>query len=232
MQISPKQIIVDFLRVFIEDPKHRNDTVKEQVFILQDVVDGIITINSNKSISHINYIELNNIKLKKWQDYIPIFKIGQVKLLKNIDINDVIKINYSVGDTNWIYDDKLAKNLSFNSFPRINLFIVSSTTERLGNTKAPVRTSITFQIDIWTKESSVFDYKNNKYSGDELGEVIGYEIQKAFEENEDYFFPILDELSIIQSIRDLPFNQEFQCFHKHLDINLKMLNIGRINGNN
>jgi len=222
--ISPKNLVVNFLRKNLVDPRSRAETSQTELFN-GGSTDFQLTPTSG-TFSCIQEIKVDSVN-QTLANYFIDFQNQKVIFYSNTNSgSNNVSIKYKRGTTNWIYPDKAKTSLSKTSFPRINILVVSGTGKRIGQYNSNVESSIYFQIDIWTKENQVFTIDSIKYEGDKLGEYIGYEITKAFRGNVDDFFPVLYNYVLLSTPRDLGFNQEYECFHKILEFELSGIDIG------
>lgn len=231
--ISPKDIVVDFLRVQLTDPRKRAETLKTENFTaFAGDKEFELTPTTGNSVSTVTILKVDSVVQVKWRDfYIDSKDDYKVVFFTALSGGEDVEVTYKFGTTNWIYPDKAREDLGDDSFPRINVLVVTSPAVRLGNFQAPVEATIHFQVDIWVKEASnsqKFTIEGREYSGIDLLEFIGYQISKAFEENESDFFPAMYHYNPLNMPRDLPFNIEYQAHHGVVEFNLKMLDVGRV----
>ena len=231
MYITPKTIVVDFLRSKITDPRSRISTKSESFTALASQTSFSLTPSTGKHLSHIIKVEVNSTEKKKWRDYYIDFKNEEIVFYEGLNHDDVVNVEYGEGSTNWIYPDKPNLKLNAQSFPRISVSVISSVGDRLGNYEAPVASSVRFQVDIWTKEkqdNQIFTIDNHKYTGEDLAEYLAYQVTQAFEENENALYPAVFGYDPVNMPIDLPFDTEMQCHHKKIEFILFGLNIGRV----
>ena len=230
--LSPKTIIVDFLRVHLTDPRDRaEDTHSESLTATTCKVNNFEMTPPSGSVSCITSLEVNSTTKNKWKDYYWLERTQTIVFYSDLTNGDTIDITYKYGSTNWIFPGKAQKKLSGSSFPRINILIPASVGRRLGNYEAPVNAAIQFQIDVWCKEKQdgqIFTIDSRAYTGDELGEYLAYKITEAFEDNEEDLFPALQNYTPNGMPRDLPFDEEMQCHHKAVECMMTGLELGRI----
>ena len=233
MYISPKAIIVDFLRHRLTDPRTaRAATSKTNNFTAESgQTEFQLTASSGKSVSHIISITVNAVDKSKWQDYYINIRDQKIIFFSGLTALDAVIVTFGESSSSWIFPDKASEKLSTTAFPRMNILVIAAPGKRLGNYKAPVETALMVQIDIWTKEKQdgqIFTIDDRKYTGEALAEYIGLQITKAFKEYEDELHPALYDYEQAQGPRDLPFNTEMQCHHKTVEFEIKSINVGRI----
>jgi len=230
--LSPKTIIVDFLRKNITDPRARVVSNSDTFSATASQTTFILTPTAGKSLSYIDSVTVDAILKTKWQDYYIDFKNENIVFFDGVTGGAAVVVNYYEGSTDWIYADKPNEKLMALSFPRINILVVSSPGKRLGNYEAPVEAIPRIQIDIWVKEkqdNQIFTIDDNSYTGDDLAEYLAYQITQAFEDNEEELFPALYGYDPVGMPPDLPFDEELQCHHKTVEFICRGLKIGRIN---
>lgn len=231
MYLNPKNIIVDFLRNRLTDPRSRAETAESDSFTATSSQTIFTLSPTSGSVSCITGVTVNAADVVKWQDYYIDFQNEKIIFFSGLTISDAVVVNYKSGATNWIYPDKPNTKLSALSFPRINILIVAGTGNRLGQYEADVESSIHFQIDIWSKEKAsnqIFTIDSKKYTGETLVDYLAFKITEAFEEHEADLHPVLYSYTPLQMPRDLPYDEELQCHHKVVEFMLKGLELGRI----
>lgn len=222
--ISPKNVLVDFLRVKLIDPRERSEGTNNETF------DGGGTEFSltptSGTMSGITSVQVDSVEKTKWKDYHIDFQNQKVIFYSaTASGTDNVSITYKQGITNWIYPDKAKKTLSRTAFPRINLLVVGGSGERLGQYNSDVESVMHFQIDLWTKENQTFTIDSIKYEGDKLAEYLAHQIMKSFRAYESELHPELYNYTPIGIPRDLGFNQEMECFHSIVEVELKGINV-------
>ena len=229
--LSPKTVIVDFLRNNITDPRGRITDYGNSFFATAGQTVFQLTPTAGASLSHVRYVTVDGVTKVKWQDYYIDFKNEQIVFFSGITLNDPVTVAYSEGSTNWIYPDKSNEKLTATSWPRINILVVSAPGKRLGNYEAPIEAVPRIQVDIWTKEkqdNQIFTIDGEKYTGEDLAEYLAYQVTNAFEDSEDELFPALYGYDPVGMPPDLPFNEELQCHHKTVEFICRGISIGRI----
>lgn len=224
MFISPKNVLCDFLRRRLTDPRARAETSQTEEF------DGGSTEFSLTptagTMSCITTVTVGGTTQTKWADYYIDFQNQKVIFYSaTASGTDNVDITYKRGTTNWIYSDKARKTLTRTAFPRMNILVVGGTGARLGQYNSNVESTIHFQIDIWTKENQEQTIGGVVYEGDKLAEYLAYEVTKAFRANEDDLHPELYNYNLLGTPRDIGFNQEMECFHKIVEVELKGIDV-------
>jgi hypothetical protein len=222
--ISPKNILTEFLRRRLVDPRSRAEDENTETF------DGGSTsfslTPSSGTMSCITSVTVDDVEQTKWAHYYIDFQNQKVIFYSNTASGtDNVSITYKQGTTNWIYPDKAKNTLSKTSFPRINVLVVGGTGGRLGQYNSDVESVMNFQIDIWTKENQIFTIDSVKYEGDKHTEYIAHQIMAAFRSYENDLHPELYNYTPIGIPRDLGFDKEMQCFHSIVEVELKGINV-------
>lgn len=230
--LSPKTIIIDFLRKHITDPRARITSNSDTFTATAGQTDFTLTPTTGSTFSYIDSVTVDGTTKTKWQDYYIDPKNQKVIFFTGLSAGEVVVVTYGEGSTDWIYPDKANTKLNAESFPRMNVMIVSAPGIRQGNYEAPVEVVPRLQIDIWCKEkqnNQIFTIDGDKYTGEDLAEYLGWQVTKAFEDNEEELFPVLYGYDPVGMAADLPFDEELQCHHKVVDCLVRGLDLGRIN---
>ena len=222
--ISPKNIIIDFLRANLTDPRSRAETSQTEEF--NGGGKEFSLTPTSGTVSCVTSVTVTGTAQTKWADYWYDVQNYKVVFFSNTASGtNNVDITYKRGTTNWIYPDKAKEKLSSTAFPRINILMVGGVGERLGQYNSDVESVNHFQIDIWTKEGYIPTISSVKYSGDKLAEYISYEITRVFRASEDDLHPALYNYTLLGVPRDMGFNQELQSFHKIVEVELKGVNV-------
>jgi len=229
--IDPEDILSDFLRVYLIDPKARAEATETQTFT-PALGATVITLAAptTGSVSCITGVTIDAVSTnaQKWENYYWDYQNRKITFYSAFAGTESVVVTYKYGTTNWIYSDKPDDELANTQFPRISIFNVSNPGRRLGQFGAPVEGSPILQIDIWSKDGYVATINSRKYSNNYLTRYIGNRITRAFEKNESDLFPVLYNYRPISGPRAAPYSIEFQAFHSIVEVNVKGLKIGRI----
>ena len=222
--ISPKNIIVDFLRHRLTDPRARAEDSRTEEFN-----GGGATFSLTASVgkmSCITAVTVDGTTQIKWADYYIDFQNQKVIFYSNTagGTNNV-DITYKQGTSNWIHADKVRESLSRTAFPRMNVLVVGGTGERLGQYNSNIQSVIHFQVDVWAKENQKQTISSVVYANDKLSEYFAYEVTKAFRAYVDDLHPALYNYTLLGTPRDLGYNQEMQCFHTVVEFELKGIDV-------
>jgi len=229
--LSPKTIIVDFLRKNVSDPRKRLSETSDTFTATAAQTSFTLTPESGNRWSYIKSITIDGTPSVKWRDYYIDQKNQKIIFFSAMTGAEVIIITYGEGTTDWIYPAKPKKKLNALAFPRINITIIGAPGNRMGNYEAPVEAIPRVQVHIWCKEKQdgqIFEIDGDKYTGEDLAEYIGWQITKAFEDNEDELFPAMYGYDALGMGPDLPFDEETQCHHKVVEFLIRGLKLGRI----
>ena len=224
--ISPKDIITDFLRTNLVDPRSRSEDSNTEEFN-GGSTDFSLTAPSG-SVSAVTSVTVDSVAQTKWLDYRYDQQNQKVIFFSNTASGtNNVDITYKYGTSNWIYSDKPITSLSSTSFPRISIQVVDGSGERLGQFNSDVQSTVIYQIDFWTKEDNIFTIDSIKYAGDPLAEYLGLKAIEAFRSSVDELHPPLYNYRP-GYIRDLPFEPELQAHHKVFELEMNSINIGEI----
>jgi len=230
--LSPKTIIVDFLRKNITDPRGR---ITSKINTTASAAVGQTTFQlvptTGKSYSYIDTVTIDAVTSVKWRDFYIDPKKQQIIFFTAMAGGEEVIITFGETSSDWIFPDKATKKLDALSFPRMNVLIVSDPGVRVGNYEAPVEAIPRVQIDVWAKEkqdNQIFTIGGDEYTGADLAEYLSYKITEAFEDNEGNLFPALYGYDPVGMAPDLPFDDELQCHHKVVEFICRGLSIGRI----
>jgi hypothetical protein len=226
--IDPEDIISDFLRTYLIDPKARAEASHSNTFTATAGQTEFSLTASIGSVSCITSVTINSVTKNKWMEYYWDYQNEKIILFTPLTGSEEVIITFKQGSTNWIYSDRPDEEIGPSSFPRISIFTVGGGGKRLGQYSAPVETSTNLQIDIWARQDQPYTIGEKIYSNEYLTRYIGNQITKAFEEHEDSLFPVLYNYIPISGVRTAPFSDEFNAFHAIVEINIKALRIGRI----
>ena len=212
------------MRANLTDPRSRAETSQTEEFNGGGKTFSLTPTAG--TMSCITSVTVDATEQTKWKHYWIDFQNQKVIFYANTagGTNNV-DITYKRGTSNWIYPDKAKETLGRTAFPRINVLIVGGTGARLGQYNSNVESVIHFQIDIWTKENQKQTISSVVYEGDKLAEYFAYEITKAFRANVSDLFPAFYNYTLLGTPRDLGFNQEMECFHKIVEVELKGIDV-------
>jgi len=231
MYLNPSNIIEDFLRKNVTDPRGRITSTSDSFTATASQTIFALTPSTNNSLSHVISVTVDGTAKTKWQDYYIDSKLEKIIFFTGMTGAEAVVITYGETTSNWIFTDKPRKKLTSLQFPRINILVVGNVGSRLGNYEAPVEGIPRFQVDVWTKESQdnqIFTINSKKFTGEDLANYLSYEITKAFENNESELFPALYGYDPVGMPPDLPFDDELQCYHKTVEFIMRGISIGRI----
>lgn len=227
-EIDPEDVLTDFLRVHLTDPKARAEASTSQAVTATAGQTSITLSPPSGTASCITALTINGTSKNKWRDYYWDYQTQKVTFFTALTLSDAVVITFKYGTSNWIYSDRPDSNLSAASFPRISLFTVSSPGKRLGQYTAPVESSHMFQIDLWAKIDYTATISGRTYSNEYLVRYYGNQILRALEEHESDMFNLLYNYTLISGPKDAPYSDRNQAFHGIVEINMKGLKSGRI----
>ena len=223
--ISPKQVLSEFLRHRLTDPRSRAETSQTEEFNGGSTTFSLTP--SSGSLSAITGITVDGSAVSKWVDYYIDFQNQKIIFYSNTASGtNNVDITYKRGTSDWIFPDKAKTTLSVTSFPRISIMSLGGPGTRLGQYNSNIQSFTRFQIDIWVKEDYVKTIGSVKFSGDKLAEYIGFQVLKAFEDHEDDLFNQMYNYNLLSGPRDMGFNEEYQAFHIIVEVELESIDGG------
>ncbi len=229
--LNPKNIITEFLRKNITDPRGRISSNSNTITATAGQTEFDITPSTDKSMSYITSVTVDGTTKTKWRDYHIDQQNKKITFFSGLAAGEEVIITFGEGSTDWIYPDKPYKSLNRSSFPRMSVRIISAPGTRLGNYEAPVEAVARIQVEIWTKQKQdgqIFAIDGVNYSGETLADYLVWQINKAFEENEEELFPVMYGYDPAGMDAELPFDEESQCHHKVAEFVLRGLEMGRV----
>ena len=227
--IDTEDIISDFLRVYVTDPRARAEaTTTQNDTSTASQTELTITPPTGYSISCITALTVNSVTYKKWRDFHWDYQNNKITFFTALSTGLPIITTFKYGTKNWIYSDMPDENLNSDSWPRIDVFTVSAPGQKLGNYEAPVWATAILQIDVWAKEGDPLEIGTKKYSGQYLTRYIGNQIAKAFEDHEDALFPLLVNYVPLSLPRTAPHNEKYLAYHTIVEVSLQGKSLGRI----
>jgi len=232
--LNPKQVIVEFLRANLTDPRGRVSSRSESFAAIASQTTFSLTPTNGRKLSCITNVTVNGAAKTKWRDYRIDFQGQQVVFFTGLSLSDAVLISYREGSTDWIYDDKPAVKIGPLSFPRISITQVPLPGERLGNFESPVEAAFILQHDVYAKEhnkdgDNIFTIDGKKYEGEALAEKLTWDILQAFDDSEDDLYPVLYNMIPLTSVpRDMPFDENYQAHRKQVEIQMKGLNMSEV----
>jgi len=225
---DPEDVIADFLRVRLTDPRARAEASESDTFTATAGQTSFTLTPSSGSVSCITSATIDAAALTKWRDYYWDYQNQKIVLATAATVGQTVVVTFKYGSTNWIFSDRPDKKLSAINFPRISIFSLSGGGTRLGNYEAEVQGSPILQIDVWTKKDQVFTISSRKYANNYLGRYLGNQITYAFEEYISDLFPVLYNYIPISIPRAGPYSEEYQAYHTILEVNVRGIKLGRI----
>jgi len=230
--ISPKNIIVDFLRVHLTDPRSRAEDSRSETFTAtagQTVFGLTATIGKVQAITSIT---VDAVSKSKWAIYYPDFRNQKAIFFSGLTGGETVVITYKQGTRSWIFADKRDHSKkAVISFPRMEVKIISGPGQRLGNFEAGIESAMRIQLDIWAKEKDedqTFTIDDVAYAGEALVDYLSVKAHLAFKDSEGNLHPALYGYAPLQIPQDLPFDVETQSHHKINEFLLKGINIGEM----
>jgi len=223
---EPKEIISEFLRAELTDPRERHSTATE-TFDGDSTTHEFTLSPASGGVKAITSISVGGSAVKKWQDFQIDLDNGKVYIFTapGIGVGNVsVSYKYSSGGS-WIYPEFPRTDLSKTSYPRMAVSVIGEVGQRAGNYQASVVSKILFQIDVFVKEKYSYNDGNRVYAEQELGYFLLRKAEQAFNNSIDELYPKLWNYSK-EAIRSLPFDEDRQTFRGALEISLNGVDVG------
>jgi len=225
--IDPEDVISDFLRVNLTDPRGRAEAIDTNNFTATAGQTEFTISKTGSTVQCITEVTVNAVVKKKWIDYFWDYQNFKLTFFTALSLNDAVVVTFKYGSTNWIYSDKPNGNLGATSFPRIEVFSTGGPGEKIGNYDAPVHSEPSLQIDCWARDGQQWTIGGKIYSNEYLGRYLANQVKFALEDNEETLFGIFYEYSF-NGPRAAPYSEEFVSYHSVIDVTLQGTGVGRI----
>ena len=225
---DPKNIIVEFLRTNLIDPRSRAESTETDTFSGTGASQTLTLTPSSGKAYAITGITVDGSSINKWQDYTIDLQNQKIYGTFASGTSNII-VTFKKGTSNWIYPS-LAKtsSLSSTSYPRINVLLVGSSGTRMGmegSSPAPINETMHFQVDIWVKEDYYYNDGTNIWSGDGLAMYLARRIVIAFEDNISQLYPNLFDFNLL-NIRDAVWEKDAEIYHVILEFEIDGTSVG------
>jgi len=226
--LNVEDVISDFLRTFMIDPRNRAEDSISNTFSAtasQTIFEITPTVGS---VSCITKLTVNGSEKTKWKDYFWDYQNSKVTFYDALTLADVVIVTFKQGITNWIYSDRPDEALKDASFPRISIFTTGGGGNKIGGYKADIDSKPSIQIDCWAKIAQPFTIDGRKYSNEYLGRYLGNKVVDAFDDNEDVMFGVFYDFDLVGYPRGGPYSEEYAAHHTVVEVRVKGLHLGRI----
>ena len=223
---EPKNIIVEFLRTNLTDPRGRDTTTETDTFSGTGASQTLTLTPSQSfySVVAITDVSVGGSSIDKWQDYNLDLQNGTVTGTFTSGTDNIV-VTYKVGRTTWIFPNLARDSLSATSYPRINVLQVGESADQMGNYTTELNHRIRFQIDIWVKDGYKYDDGTIIHVGDELAMYLARKIAKLLSSDNNEMYPLLFDYSVI-NLSDARWEMDKQCFHVIFEFYLSGIDIG------
>lgn len=225
--IDPEDVISDFLRVHLTDPRARAEATDTNTFSATAGQTEFTISKTGSTPQCITAVTVEGVSKTKWVDYFWDYQNLKITFFTALSLDDEVIVTFKYGSTNWIYSDKPSGNVSTIRFPRIEVFSLGSPSEKIGNYEAPVHSAPTLQIDCWVRKDYSPTINGRVYSNEYLGRYLSNQIKFAFEDNETDLHGIFFDYTI-NGPRAAPYNDQFFSYHSVIDVTLQGTGVGRI----
>ncbi len=230
--INPKDIVVDFLRANLTDPRARAEATNSETFTATAGQTSFQLTAPSGKVQTITDVTVDAVSKSKWSIYYPDFRNQKAIFFTGLTVGEEVIVTYKYGTRSWIFTDKRDHSKkAITSFPRMEIKIISGPGQRLGQFEADIESAMRVQLDIWAKEKDedqIFTIDSVTYTGEALVDYLSLKAHLAFKDNEGDLHPALYAYTPLQIPQDLPFDIETQSHHKANEFLLKGLNIGEM----
>lgn len=230
--INPKDIVVDFLRVNLTDPRGRAEATNSETFTATASQTEFQLTPPSGKVQAITAVTVDAVTKSKWSIYYPDFRNQKTIFFTGLTVGQKVIVTYKYGTRSWIFADKRDHSRkAITSFPRLEVKIISSPGSRLGEFTAPIESAMRFQLDIWAKEKDedqIFEIDSVDYTGEPLVDYLSVKAHLAFKDSEEDLHPALYGYEPLNIPQDLQFDIATQSHHKANEFLLKGLNIGEM----
>ena len=228
--LDVEDVVSDFLRVFMVDPKARSETTDSNNLTAVNTQFEYDVTPSSGSVSCITSLTVNGTEQVKWQDYYWDYQNSKVFFLDEDRFSggEAIVINFKYGSSNWIYSDKPDDELGKAAFPRISLFTISGSGNKIGGADAAIDSRPIIQIDCWTRVDEISTIDSRKYSNEYLGRYLGNQVVNSFDDSEEKLFGVFFDFDLVGFPRTAPFSEEYNSYHTVVEVRVKGLGLGRV----
>ena len=229
--ILPEDILSDFLRVRLTDPRARAEATETQTFTPAAAA-TVITLASPTTgkVQCVTGVTIDGVSTnaKKWRDYFWDSQNAKLTFFSAFAGTETVVVTYKYGTVSWIYGDKPDTEIHASNFPRINIWPVAGSGKRLGQYDAPIESSQAFQIDVFNKDDYSKSIGGQYYGANYLAGYLAHQITKFFADNESDMFPLLYNYEPIAIPRAAPYEDAYQAYHVIIEANFKGIWMGRI----
>ena len=225
--IKPEDIIVEFLRARLTDPRGRHTADSDSFTATSGQTEFTLTPTAAGSLVRaITGVTVASTGKKKWQEYSIDLKAPKVTLETGATTGQTVVVNYlaSASGSEWIYPGMPIATMAKSNFPRISVQLVNMTSDRAGPVTAPLIDSVHFQIDVWTKEGYTKTISSEFYTEQKLADYLGERVKEAFGDNIDDLYPKLYDYSGA-AFGQMPFEEATHTFRHKQEITLTGLNV-------
>lgn len=226
--IDQEDVLTDFFRTYMTDPRGRIENDGNYLTVSNTNQKEFPVPPVSGSISCITGVAVNSINKVKWVDYFWDYQNSKIVFYEGQTLGHPVNILYKYGSTNWIYSDRPDEDLSATSFPRISLFTVGGSGNKIGNYQAKTDSRPVIQIDCWARNGQVFTIDDKKYSNEYLGRYLGNKLIQVLQDNEEQLHGIFFDYDIVSTPRGAGYSEEYMAHHTVVEIRVKGLNLGRI----
>jgi hypothetical protein len=214
MAHEPEDLIVDFLRKRLSDPRSRHTATTDTFSGTGAPQTLTLTPTTSNSVQVVTDVQVSAVSQKKFTIYDYDLRAKTVTGTFASGTNNVV-VSYDEGTTDWVYSDEPYIDLSASSYPRVRVWKVDENGVRMGQEStnpASLIGTVQFQIDIYVRnDRQTFTIGSKVYANDALLQYLARQVVEAFRLYVDDLYPKLHDIEILSS-RPFPFDQDRQAF--------------------
>ena len=182
--VEAEEIINEFLRANVTELVRRNEANDGNLSNRQsnDTQSYVATasqtdfvITDNTPIVCIKEVTLNATKIYKYIDYDIDLDNNKIILKTGATLSDDVVIDYDYG-SNWAFPDKPLDSLSYNSYPRLSVILLSESENQRGVLDDYYYKNLTLQIDVLAFKEQLCAYGSEFIEGTDVVNIIARDV--------------------------------------------------------
>lgn len=221
-------IIVEFLRCNLIDPRGRHTTETEDFVATSGQTDFVLSpSNSSDLVRCVNSVSVNDVELKKFSDYSIDLARKKVILTNGASVDDDVSVSFksSASGSEWIFPDMPISSLGSSKFPRVSVILVDLSSLRGGSYASDLIDRVHVQVDVWVKDNYSYTVDEHKFSKQELADYLGFMVKKVFADSVNELYPKLYDYEGMV-FGSFPFDEVTQAYRHKQEFLLSGKNLG------
>jgi len=224
--IEAEEVINEFLRANVTELVRRNEANDGNLSNRQsnDTQSYVATasqtdfvITDNTPIVCIKEVTLNTVKLYKYIDYDIDLDNNKIILKTGATLSDDVVIDYDYG-SNWAFPDKPLDSLSYNSYPRLSVILLSESENQRGVFDDYYYKNFTLQIDVLAFKEQLCASGSEFIEGTDVVNIIARDVLKQIKTKwRSEMKKALFNFNIISN-NPIPFNEGNAQFRRVVEI--------------